>query len=389
MFRERLTQAIANREEGKTGAVFFIDLDRFKLVNDTLGHQAGDYFLREVADRLLAACGGHGTLARFGSDEFAFVAIGFEGLDAIRNLAQHLLRSLEAPFRKGDRELFIGACIGVSLFPQDGNDPGTLKQRANVAMHEAKRSGRNVVGFFTPALAETARERLDMETRLRKAVALNEMKLQFQPQFAFGSSRPSRFEALVRWQPFGKELVPPLKFIPVAEMNGLILPIGTWVLREACRRCREWQAGTLHGVGVAVNVSALQFVTPDFVEVVAQSLKAAGLPAHLLELELTESVLVQDAAASARILTKLRSLGVTIALDDFGTGYSSLSYLQTLPIDALKIDRSFLNHAESGDQGAAVMRCVVGPRPRAAAASGGRGRGDGSAAGSSRPPRLR
>jgi EAL domain-containing protein (putative c-di-GMP-specific phosphodiesterase class I) len=245
------------------------------------------------------------------------------------------------------------------MFPGNGTDPHVLNTTANLAMHEAKRAGKHQIKFFTNGLADAARERLDLETRLRRAVALTEFELHFQPQFAVGKSHATRFEALVRWSPPGGPTIQPLKFIPLAEQNGLIVPLGTWILEEACRRCAAWQTGSLRGVGVAVNVSALQFACPDFVGTVAATLQSTGLPPHLLELELTESVFIQDVVTSDSTLRKLRQLGVTIALDDFGTGYSSLSYLQNLHIDALKIDRSFLLEAESGNQGAAVMRCVV------------------------------
>jgi diguanylate cyclase (GGDEF)-like protein/PAS domain S-box-containing protein len=359
LFRQRLERAIAECETGKTGAIFFIDIDRFKLVNDTLGHAAGDQLLKEIAQRLLAVCGETGTLARFGGEEFTLVAAGFPRPESVRDLGNKLVGCLEEPFRIADREVFISASIGISLFPENGTDPSVLKTNANVAMHEAKRAGRHQIKFFSVGFADAARERLEMETRLRRALALSEFKLQFQPQFASGKSRPSRFEALIRWHPTEDQLILPLKFIALAEENGLIVPIGTWVLREACRRCADWQTGNLKGAGVAVNVSALQFVSPEFVEIVARTLESTGLPPRLLELELTESVFVADLQASARTLARLRNLGVTIALDDFGTGYSSLSYLQNLPIDALKIDRSFLTGAQGRQQGEAVLRCVV------------------------------
>ncbi len=359
LFREKLGQAIAECGPGKSGAVFFIDVDQFKLVNDTLGHSAGDQLLKEVAHRLLAACGNRGTLARFGGDEFTLVATGFERRESVRDLGDRLIRCLDEPFRIADRELFIGISVGISLFPENGTNLHVLQTNANVAMHEAKRAGKNRIKFFATGFADAARERLEMETRLRRALALSEFKLLFQPQFASGRSRPTRFEALLRWHPNDEQPVPPLKFIPLAEQSGLIVPIGTWVLREACRQCADWQTGDLKETGVAVNVSALQFACPDFVEIVARTLESTGLSPHLLELELTESVFVRDARASALTLTRLRNIGVTIALDDFGTGYSSLSYLQNLPIDALKIDRSFLTEAEGRPRGAAVVRCVV------------------------------
>ncbi len=226
-------------------------------------------------------------------------------------------------------------------------------------MHDAKESGKNAIRFFSDELANAARERMDIDFRLRKALALAEFRLQFQPQFSVDTLRPKHFEALIRWCPQGEPSIPPGKFIPLAEKNGLIVPIGTWVLNEACASCAAWQAGNLQGAGVAVNVSALQFAVPDFVETVARALAATGLAPELLELELTESVFVRDAIASAHTLTRLRSLGITISLDDFGTGYSSMSYLQKLPIDALKIDRSFVLEAEASARGAAILRCVM------------------------------
>ena len=359
LFRERLGQAIAGCRAGMSGAVFFIDLDQFKLVNDTLGHCAGDLLLKEVARRLLAACGTIGTLARFGSDEFALVATGFEGPESVRSLGHRLISCLNEKFRIADRGVFVGASIGISRFPQNGIDPYELKRTAYVAMHEAKRAGKRQIRFFTPKFADAALERLEMETSLRRALALSEFRLQFQPEFASIRCRLRRFEALIRWHPAGHQPIPPLKFIPIAEQNGLIVPIGTWVLREACRQCADWQSGRLRGVGVAVNISALQFASPDFISIVVRTIESTGLPPDLLELELTESVFVQDVKRAAGKLDKLRNLGVTVALDDFGTGYSSLSYLQKLPLDALKIDRSFLAETDSCHTGPAVLLCVV------------------------------
>ena len=358
LFREKLRRAIDGGKGAKHGAVFFIDLDEFKLVNDTLGHLAGDLLLKEVSGRFLAAAGDACTLARFGGDEFMLVAPGFAEPESAL-LGDRLIRCLDESFRIEGREVFVGASVGISLFPKHGIEPHVLKRRANVAMHEAKRAGKRQIRFFTPALADAALERLELETRLRKAIAVSEFRLQFQPQFSPGNALPKRFEALIRWCPPEGPAISPGKFIPVAERNGLIVPIGTWVLQEACQRCFGWQHGSLQGVGVAVNVSAVQFGCHDFVETVARVLGSTGLPPHLLELELTESVFLQEAEASARKLVELRKLGVTIALDDFGTGYSSLSYLQNLPIDTLKIDRTFLLRSESNQEGVAVMRCVI------------------------------
>lgn len=359
LFRDKLKQAISDCPPGTSGAVFFIDLDQFKLVNDTLGHLAGDSLLKEVADRLLGVCADLGTLARFGGDEFVFVATGFPEKRGVELLARKVIDCLDEPFHVLDCQVFVGASIGISVFPENGLDLFVLKRAADAAMHEAKRAGKNQIRFFSAELAEMARKRLEMETRLRKALSESEFRLQFQPQFPPGKAQPSRFEALIRWCPPDNEPISPADFVPIAEQNGLIVPIGKWVLREACRQCTNWQSNNFAGIGVAVNVSAVQFGCADFVETVAETLQLSGLAPHLLELELTESVFLKDMKASARILERLRILGVTVALDDFGTGFSSLSYLQNLPIDTLKIDRTFLLEAENRRKGAAVLRCVV------------------------------
>jgi diguanylate cyclase (GGDEF)-like protein/PAS domain S-box-containing protein len=364
MFREKLGLALSQWEAnecaaGRTGAVLFVALDQFKLVNDTLGHSAGDDLLKAVAQRWLAMDGVSHTLARFGSDEFTLFGAGFKDAAAVRVLGEELIRCLDEPFRIAGQDVYVGASIGISLFPENGTDARVLIKAADVALHEAKREGKNQLRFFALELAGAARERLEMETRLRKALAQSEFRLQYQPQFAAGGLHPSRFEALIRWYPPNDRPVPPLEFIPIAEQNGMIVPLGTWVLQEACRRCAEWQIGNLKGVGVAVNVSASQLACADFVAVVVRALKTTGLAPNLLELELTESVFLRDINAPARTLKNLRELGVTIALDDFGTGYSSLSYLQNLPLDALKIDRSFLADTEGRRRGVAILRCVV------------------------------
>jgi diguanylate cyclase (GGDEF)-like protein/PAS domain S-box-containing protein len=358
-FRDKLARALEQSEAGRVGAVLFIDLDDFKLVNDTLGHAAGDQILNEVVSRLLPACGEHNTLARFGGDEFTVLVTEIEGRESARLVADRLIRCLAEPFRVAERDVYIGASIGISLFPEDGAETTLLKRAANLAMHEAKQAGKNQLQFFTPSMAEEAEEQLEAETRLRQAIARSEFRLQFQPQFSCSQVGPTRFEALVRWCPPGGKVESPAKFIPIMENNGLIVPIGNWVLREACRQCAGWQHGDLAGVGIAVNVSPTQFGRPDFVSIVKRTLRETALAPKLLELELTETVFVRDMEASVRTLRELRKLGVTMALDDFGTGYSSLSYLQKLPLDVLKIDQSFVAKTEGSAQGVAVLRCVI------------------------------
>ncbi|HYA17802.1 MAG TPA: EAL domain-containing protein, partial [Bryobacteraceae bacterium] len=340
-------------------AVFFIDIDHFKLVNDSFGHAAGDQLLCEAARRLRRITRETDTLARTGGDEFALVACGFSNRNQAQRLGQKLLDCLEAPFTLEGREIFIGATLGISLFPGDANDAEVLLRNAAAAAQQARRRGRGQVTFFSGKFAEETRERLSMESCLRRALVNGEFRLQYQPQFALGGASPTRYEALIRWYPCEREPVPPANFIPLAEENGLIVPIGTWVLEEACRTAAAWQYGERAGVGVAVNVSARQFADPEFVALVAATVRESGLAPHLLELELTETVFIADLDDSARKLRQLKSLGVSIALDDFGTGYSSLGYLQNLPIDVIKIDRSFITETGQKESGEAVLRCLI------------------------------
>jgi diguanylate cyclase (GGDEF)-like protein/PAS domain S-box-containing protein len=341
-------------------AIYFIDLDRFKLVNDSWGHAAGDQLLKQVTTRLHAVTRPTDTLARVGGDEFTLLAPGFADKKEVAALGKSLLESLEAPFRIDGRELFIGASVGISLFPDHGEDPDILQRHADAATQEAKRNGKGQVVFFSEAFAEETHNRLVMETNLRRALAAGEFHLNFQPQFAYEGIDPVRFEALIRWHPPGcSTSIAPDCFIPFAEETGLIVPIGTWVLMEACRSAVAWQESDLHGIGVAVNVSARQFASPGFVELVAQTLKESGLRPRLLELEITETVFLAGLEDSATKLAGLKVLGVSIALDDFGTGYSSLSYLRNLPIDVIKIDRSFLIETGQKQSGEAVLRCLI------------------------------
>jgi len=358
LFRERLAEATSHLEPGKVGAVFFIDLDYFKLVNDTLGHWAGDLLLRETADRLRRACRDSDTLGRFGGDEFTLLATGFDSAERVREFADRLIRIVEGCFEIEGRKVFLGASVGISLFPAHGIGPPELMRKADIAMHAAKRSGRSQVKIYSLDFAPESLDRLEMQTHLCSALAEQQFRLQFQPTFALASTRPTRYEALIRWSPCGVP-VSPAQFIPMAEEAGLIVPIGTWALGEACRQCAQWQTIGLGGTGVSVNVSALQFNHPDFVDTVARTLAATGLASGLLTLEITESAIMRDLDAAITSLTSLRGLGVRIALDDFGTGYSSLSYLQNLPLDSLKIDRGFLMRVSAEPRGIPVLKCIV------------------------------
>ncbi len=358
LFEDRLEQAIRGvGRHGGSVALLVVDLDGFKRVNDSLGHHAGDELLRQVARRLRGRLRVGDTLSRMGGDEFTVVLTDLRTpSDAVR-IGGELLGTLEAAFPVDGRELFVTCSIGVSVYPDDGHDAATLQRHADVAMYRAKAAGRNALRCFTPEMNETARERLELEGRLRWALELGEFELYYQPQVTL-SGKPVAVEALVRWRHPSLGLVPPAKFIPAAEESGLIVAIGTWVLSEACRQAALWRdAG--RPIRVAVNVSALQFVRPDFFETVEQALNEAGLAPGLLEVELTESLVMRDPGESARQMEKLRALGVRVAVDDFGTGYSSLSYLHRLPIDVLKIDRSFVAEVEGLRGTQALVQAIV------------------------------
>jgi diguanylate cyclase (GGDEF)-like protein/PAS domain S-box-containing protein len=358
-FEENLEAAISQANlAGDQLALLFVDLDRFKQVNDRLGHPAADRLLKEAAARLRARLDPSDFLARVGGDEFTIVMTGADCDDTIREKTENLLRCFDSPFQIDEHEITIGASIGISLYPVDGQNSSGLMSNADAAMYEAKRSGTNQYRFMTARMKTSTAERLQMELCLRKALAENEISLHFQPQFRLENNSLVRFEALCRWTSAELGNVAPDRFIPVAEETGLIVPIGLYVLREACRHAMSWQIGDVP-VQIAVNVSAIQFARGDFVGNVTGILREAGLNPGLLELELTESSLVRDLDESVRKMRLLRELGVRISIDDFGTGYSSLSYLQSMPIDALKVDRSFTAKIDSSPTAASMVGAVI------------------------------
>ncbi len=344
LVQSRLQNAIDRAERhGYRVAVLYLDLDNFKNVNDSLGHPAGDALLVQLAHRLGERLREEDTLARLGGDEFLLV-LEFVALpEHAATVAHSLIDTLREPFLlENGHEVFIGLSIGISLYPDDAGNVTELIQHADAAMYLAKQQGRNTYRFHTVALTQAATERLFLETRLRQALERNEFLLHYQPLIDAASGRAQGVEALVRWQPAGEEPVAPIRFIPVAEETGLIVPLGAWVLRRACAQAQAWREAGLDLQTIAVNLSARQFQALDLVEVVRDSLAASGLPAHCLELELTESMLMTHAERSIAMLTALKDLGVGLVIDDFGTGYSSLAYLKRFPIDKLKIDQSFV-----------------------------------------------
>ncbi len=360
LFADRMEQAIAvARRHGQKVGLLYLDLDGFKIVNDTLGHALGDLLLREVVKRMKDRLRQCDTLARMGGDEFTLIATELAEPEAAQILAKRIQEALQPPFGIDGNELFVSASIGISVYPRDGRDALELLRNADAAMYEAKRQGKNRAVFFTPEIGQAVNDRLEIETALRLALENEELSLHYQPQFELGTQRLVRFEALLRWVHPILGSVPPDKFIPIAEECGLIVPIGNWVTAEACRTAKKWDEAGCHGVPVAVNVSSLQFCRPDFIETIMAILHQTPLDPGLLELELTETIIVNDLEQVVPKITKLRELGIPVSIDDFGSGYSSFGYLERLPVAAVKIDRSFIQYLESTPRARSVVQGMV------------------------------
>jgi diguanylate cyclase len=357
---DRLEQMIAQAERRERRfAVMMLDLDRFKSINDSLGHHSGDELLKEAARRLLARLRRTDTLARLAGDEFVVVLNEIESLRDAESVASSILQDISRPIALSGLEVHVSASIGISVYPENGADAETLLQHADAAMYHAKKNGRNCMQFFTSTMNAFARERLELENGLRRAINRGEFELHYQPKVDVESGRIDSAEALIRWRHPQRGLISPGGFIPVAEETGLIVSIGEWVLREACLQARTWQNSGVGSIRVAVNLSAQQFRQKNLVDVVGSALQEARLEPRFLELELTESAVMHDAEASIEILRKLSGLGVRISVDDFGTGYSSLSYLRRLPLDKLKIDHSFIKEVTTSRDDAQIVRAIV------------------------------
>jgi diguanylate cyclase (GGDEF)-like protein/PAS domain S-box-containing protein len=343
----RLAQLLpeARRHEWSV-AIMFIDLDRFKIINDTLGHQVGDELLREVACRLNSVIRETDFVARLGGDEFVVILPGIAAPSDAAIVAGKIIAALSPQIQAEGHELHTSPSIGISIFPDDGPDGDTILKNADTAMYHAKAAGRNNYQFFAAEMNIASAERLDIERKLRHAIARNELALCFQPQFKADSSAPTGVEALVRWHHPSDGMIAPDRFIPVAEETGIIVEIGEWVLLNACRTMKHWLDAGLKPIRIAVNVSARQLRRRDFCETVAGALAESGLPPELLELEITESSVMENPEEAVQILQRLGRMGISLAIDDFGTGYSSLAYLKLFPIDHLKIDRSFVADIE-------------------------------------------
>jgi diguanylate cyclase (GGDEF)-like protein/PAS domain S-box-containing protein len=361
LLTDRIMQAISLAQRHETlVAVMFLDLDRFKNVNDSLGHSIGDKLLREVAARLKTAMRASDTVSRLGGDEFVILMPEVADQGAIAVAARKVLEAVGQPYSIDGHELMSTPSMGISVYPGDGPDVETLLRNADAAMYHAKESGRNNYQFFTQDMNARARERLTLERSLRRALERDELRLHYQPQYDLASGGMVGVEALIRWEHPEEGLVSPARFMPFAEETGLILPIGAWVLERACWQNREWQKSGLPPVRMSVNISALQFRQPGFAETVRHALTASGLDARFLELEVTESVIMHDAERVTAALAELKRVGLELAIDDFGTGYSSLSYLKRFPIDRLKIDQSFVRDIPSDGEDAAIISAIIG-----------------------------
>ncbi|MBE2260183.1 MAG: EAL domain-containing protein [Candidatus Accumulibacter sp.] len=361
LLTERLAHAIAlARRHAKQVALLFLDLDHFKDINDSLGHVAGDQLLQSLASRLAACVRTTDTVCRQGGDEFVILLADIEQPQDAAHVAEKLHAACAAPQLVGGHELHVTLSVGISVYPDDGGDADTMMRNADTAMYHAKASGRNSYQFFTADMNTRAVRRLLVESSLRRALKQDEFVLHYQPQIDLAAGTMTGAEALVRWRDPDRGLVYPGDFLAIAEECGLIVPIGRWVLREACRQVQAWLDAGLQVVPVAVNISAVEFRRRDFLEGVALSLKETGLAARYLELELTESTLMHDAESSASVLDALKTMGIRLAIDDFGTGYSSLGYLKRFPIGTLKIDQSFVRDIATGADDATIVSTVIG-----------------------------
>ncbi|OGP30873.1 MAG: hypothetical protein A2038_07435 [Deltaproteobacteria bacterium GWA2_57_13] len=357
---DRLEQALAlERRNQSTLALVFLGLDDFKHINDTLGHSAGDELLKSVAARLRGCVRQSDTIARIGGDEFAMILPDIDRPDDARIFAEKILSALEAPFYVAGEELFVTASVGISLFPDDAREAEALLRNADVAMYRSKRIEGNTSSFYSRSVDSRTTERLVLSSDLRRAIERGELLVHYQPLVDLESGRTTAFEALARWQHPVLGLIPPTVFIPLAEETGLITRVGAWVLRSACLEACRWQDEGLRSIGVSVNLSSQQFNQAGLLDTVIQVLEETGMEPSLLELELTESGIMRNPESAITTLSGLRSLGVRIHVDDFGTGYSSLSHLKRLPIDGLKIDRSFVMDATRESIDAGIVRAII------------------------------
>jgi diguanylate cyclase (GGDEF)-like protein/PAS domain S-box-containing protein len=360
LLQDRLNQAMieADRQD-RMVAIMFLDLDRFKIINDTLGHETGDVLLKEVAGRLLGSVRAGDTIARLGGDEFTVVLANVTQVDDVAHIAQKIIDSFASPFHVGGRELFVSTSIGITLYPFDDNNLDGLLRNADASMYQAKEMGRNTFQFYTAEINWRTTKRLALETALRHALERNELELHYQPQVNLKTGKITGAEALLRWHHPEMGLVAPLEFIPLAEETGLIIPIGEWVLRTACAQAQTWHLSGCRGFQIAVNLSARQIQQRSFAKEVEGILRQTGLDPRQLDLELTESLIMQNTDTTLAAMDELNAIGAIFSMDDFGTGYSSLGYLKRFPIDTLKIDQSFMRDIPGDLDDAAIAQAII------------------------------
>ena len=357
---DRIGQCIALADrQGQTFAVIVLDLDRFKVVNDSFGHRVGDELLREVAQRLKSVVREIDTVARLGGDEFVLIITQSPERDEIQAVASRIIEVMQAPVRIAGVEIHTSPSIGIAVYPHDASTTETLLAHADAAMYYAKQQGRNNFQYFVPRMNTATQEKVRLESDMHVALEQKQFELHYQPKVNTATGVMHGAEALLRWTHPELGVIPPSKFIPIAEECGLIGALGAWVVREACRQARAWQLDGLPPLRIAVNLSASQFRQGDIVSIIRDALDAVGLEARFLEIELTESVVMSDPEESIAILEKLSTMGVLVSIDDFGTGYSSMSYLRRFPIDKIKIDRGFISEAMSRPDDASIVRAIV------------------------------
>lgn len=360
LFRERLSRALIRVDRNKSlVALMFIDLDRFKNINDTLGHDAGDKLLIEVSRRLEKCTRDGDTVARLGGDEFTVILEDIKHVDDAAVIARKILVAMEPAIKLSGYEVFVTPSIGITIYPLDDTSVNNLLKNADTAMYRAKERGRNGFQFYTAGMNTRTIERLELEAGLRRALKNEEFVLYYQPKIAIDNRQIIGAEALIRWQYKKLGLIPPLKFIPIAEETGLIVPIGEWVIRTACKQVASWQEAGFTDLRMAVNISARQFTDSDIVKVVLDAVIQTNIEPQHLEVEITESMLMEDTSINISALKELKEHGIQISIDDFGTGYSSLSYLKRFHIDALKIDQSFVRDITTDSDDAAIASAVI------------------------------
>lgn len=360
LLMDRVEQAMMQAKKRKSIlAILFLDLDRFKLTNDTLGHNLGDKMLQSIANKLLLVTDDFDTVARLGGDEFVILLTNIETMQQAETVAQELLELIEQPIHIDKHVLKITASIGISFYPRDGQDYETLMKNADLSMYYAKDNGRNAYRVFEPEMNRRAINRMQLDVALREAIKNNEIFMVYQPLIELKTNKVVGFESLMRWHSKSLGQVSPVDFIPMAEENGLILEMGEWALEESCRQLKAWQEQGFCGLSVAVNISGRQFRHVNLPEMVAQVLQKTGLESQYLELELTESLLIEDVEHVVKTMHALKDMGVKLVIDDFGTGYSSLSYLKQFPVDKLKIDRSFITEMVTNKNDAAIAKAII------------------------------